>query len=330
MSTSVNDPRITQAIDTAMKAMLSKVGTRGGDWVWRAVYPSFVGQAWCGAFQVWGYRAAGVDLMKACWWFYVPYIETFARRIGAWTSEPGYGRQAIFDWGGDAIADHVGASNPDPNASTYRSVEGNTSPGSSGSQGNGNGVWTRYRARGVIRGWVDMRVVLAWMIDQGKWVPGTTAASVQKVASTATGKAQTGTDGQAMLDVDGVLGSATISRWQQVMGTPIDGVISKPSAMVKAFQTWLNSAVTDSQVKVLTGAARLDVDGVLGPKSWKVFQFWVANVRPAWIQQSGGPAKLTAANFGQWVDGVAGVKTIKTLQHCLNASYASSGKLLAK
>jgi len=45
----------------------------------------------------------------------------------------------------------------------------------------------------------------------------------------------------AQLTVDGLLGSATIKRWQQVMGTTADGVISKPSALVKAVQTRLNS-----------------------------------------------------------------------------------------
>lgn len=43
------------------------------------------------------------------------------------------------------------------------------------------------------------------------------------------------------LEVDGVLGPKTISRWQQVMGTPVDGVISSDNSMlVRAVQTHLN------------------------------------------------------------------------------------------
>lgn len=42
------------------------------------------------------------------------------------------------------------------------------------------------------------------------------------------------------LRVDGVLGTNTIRRWQQVMGTPVDGVISVPSDLTKAVQRFLN------------------------------------------------------------------------------------------
>ena len=54
----------------------------------------------------------------------------------------------------------------------------------------------------------------------------------------------------AQLDEDGKLGPATIKRWQQIMGTPADGVISKPSDLVKAVQRHLNKH-----------GARLVVDG---------------------------------------------------------------------
>lgn len=47
------------------------------------------------------------------------------------------------------------------------------------------------------------------------------------------------------LDVDGKLGPKTISRWQQVMGTPVDGVITPGDSMlVRAVQTHLNKYVT--------------------------------------------------------------------------------------
>lgn len=43
------------------------------------------------------------------------------------------------------------------------------------------------------------------------------------------------------LDVDGDLGPKTITRWQQVMGTTVDGSISDPSELVEAVQTALNN-----------------------------------------------------------------------------------------
>lgn len=43
------------------------------------------------------------------------------------------------------------------------------------------------------------------------------------------------------LVVDGELGPATVRRWQSIMGTPADGVISRPSSLVKAVQRHLNT-----------------------------------------------------------------------------------------
>ncbi|QOC89887.1 peptidoglycan recognition protein family protein [Micromonospora craniellae] len=54
------------------------------------------------------------------------------------------------------------------------------------------------------------------------------------------------------LAVDGRLGRATIRRWQQIMGTPTDGVISTPSMLVRAVQRHLNKVAR----------AGLTVDGV--------------------------------------------------------------------
>lgn len=42
------------------------------------------------------------------------------------------------------------------------------------------------------------------------------------------------------LSVDGLLGAATIRRWQADMGTPVDGSISSPSTLVRAVQKRMN------------------------------------------------------------------------------------------
>lgn len=39
---------------------------------------------------------------------------------------------------------------------------------------------------------------------------------------------------------DGYIGSETISKMQEWLGTPVDGCVSNPSSMVSAFQRWLN------------------------------------------------------------------------------------------
>lgn len=42
------------------------------------------------------------------------------------------------------------------------------------------------------------------------------------------------------VNADGYIGSDTISAMQRWLGTPVDGIASNPSVMVKAFQHWLN------------------------------------------------------------------------------------------
>ena len=42
------------------------------------------------------------------------------------------------------------------------------------------------------------------------------------------------------VNADGYIGSETISALQRKLGTPVDGCVSNPSAMVQAFQKWLN------------------------------------------------------------------------------------------
>lgn len=41
-------------------------------------------------------------------------------------------------------------------------------------------------------------------------------------------------------EVDGWIGKDTISKMQKYFGTPVDGCVSNPSTLVKAFQSWLN------------------------------------------------------------------------------------------
>jgi peptidoglycan hydrolase-like protein with peptidoglycan-binding domain len=91
-------------------------------------------------------------------------------------------------------------------------------------------------------------------------------------------------DGQLWVAEDGYLGPATIARWQQIMGTPIDGVISRPSALIVA-------------VQARVGATQ---DGYIGPRTIAAIQ-----------QHLGTPA-----------DGVISSPSamVKALQKRLNAS----------
>lgn len=56
------------------------------------------------------------------------------------------------------------------------------------------------------------------------------------------------TESKRLLAIDGDLGELTIRRWQEVMGTPVDGVISKKSSLVEAVQRRLKATVDHTLV----------------------------------------------------------------------------------
>ena len=132
--------------------------------------------------------------------------------------------------------------------------------------------------------------------------------------------APTAVDGQQRLDEDGEMGPATIARFQQVMGTPIDGELDDDgSPAVERFQTFLNAVVGPDAQQQLNGAPALDVDGIAGPATWRTFQYLVMAWHPEYV-----PADW---DFGDWIDGEAGEATIRALQRALNNSHANSGHL---
>lgn len=70
------------------------------------------------------------------------------------------------------------------------------------------------------------------------------------------------------LAVDGQLGPKTISRWQQIMGTEVDGVISTPdSQLIRAVQRKLKATVNHN----------LDIDGDMGFKTIVALQKYLGS-----------------------------------------------------
>lgn len=67
------------------------------------------------------------------------------------------------------------------------------------------------------------------------------------------------------LDVDGELGPKTISKWQAIVGTPIDGVISRPKSELIY---WVQKYLSDRVVPLAT-------DGDLGPKTIRALQTYL-------------------------------------------------------
>ena len=140
------------------------------------------------------------------------------------------------------------------------------------------------------------------------------------VSAPAASPAPTAVDGQQRLDEDGEMGPATIARFQQVMGTPIDGELDDDgSPAVEAFQRFLNAVVGADAQQQLNGGPALDVDGIAGPATWRTFQYLVLAWHPEYVPSDW--------DFGDWIDGEAGEATIRALQRALNNSHANSGHL---
>lgn len=130
----------------------------------------------------------------------------------------------------------------------------------------------------------------------------------------------TAPDGQDLLDVDGEWGPRTVARFQQVMGTPIDGVLDDGgSVCVEAFQHYLNTVVSTDDQDNLNGSSPLVVDGVDGENTWRVFQYLVWCWHPEYVPDGW--------EWGDWIDGVDGQATVMALQRALNVSTAGSGRL---
>ena len=83
------------------------------------------------------------------------------------------------------------------------------------------------------------------------------------------------------LKVDGYRGKATIKRWQQFLGTPQDGTISRPSLAIKKWQAFLNQY----------GKVKLKVDGFEGKATIKATQKFLGTTQDGVISRPSNMVK---------------------------------------
>lgn len=102
--------------------------------------------------------------------------------------------------------------------------------------------------------------------------------------------------------VDGRIGSATVSQWQRVMRTPVDGVISgqyrvnyRPSMYSVSYHNHRGSAL----IRAVQRKLGVRVDGLLGPQTIRAIQRYL----------------------GVRVDGVLGPETARAIQARINRGY---------
>lgn len=126
-----------------------EAGTKYGRWYAQRVGSSYYGESgvpYCAMFVSWVLCHCGYDFVYA----YCPYIlrDYAGRAVAKHLSQPG--DVVLFDWGGDGVPDHVGL--VEANRGSYiQTIEGNTSRGTGGSQGNGGWVARRTRSLSVVR-----------------------------------------------------------------------------------------------------------------------------------------------------------------------------------
>jgi GH25 family lysozyme M1 (1,4-beta-N-acetylmuramidase) len=191
-----------------------------------------------------------------------------------------------------------------------------------------DGTWTatmhQYTGTGRVAGYggdLDLDIFHGSEEDFRSYAVDSSAAPRRAPAPAPSAPARpTAPDGQDLLAVDGEWGPRTVARFQQVMGTPIDGVLDDGgSACVEAFQRFLNTVVSTGDQDNLNGSSPLVVDGVDGKNTWRVFQYLVWCWHPEYVPDGW--------EWGDWIDGVDGPATVMALQRALNVSTADSGRL---
>lgn len=169
-------------IETAKKEVGYKEKPSNITKYWADMYPPFQGGAWCAAYNGWVWLiATGVDIRPLLELeYYVPGLRSWAMKIGAWkTSGQKNGDMVIYKNSKGSYF-HTGLVWRDENSSLYRAIEGNTSPTNAGSQGNGGGVYIRYRNKSMIAGYIDFEKV----VEYYKLTPKGTTNTVPKAPNT--------------------------------------------------------------------------------------------------------------------------------------------------
>lgn len=235
--------------------------------------------SYCDIFVTWCFWKAGaLDALPGRASYNTDVRANAGRRAGALVplADAQPGDVLVYDWNrATAATNHVGILERITPTGNVQAIEGNTSVGSAGSQGNGGVVARRVRApqtvRYVIRPqWDKIAVALAGPAG-GASVPVVKPAAKAPAAK-----------GAGKLVVDGILGRA--------------------SGM--ALQRFLNSR-----------GAKLVVDGWIGPKTWAALQAYLHTPVDGRVSgQVRAAAQIGAAITGGWDTGRGGSTMVRALQ----------------
>lgn len=129
---------------------------------WAELDPGLQGQPWCACFVRWTDKHADGPILPISNPYYCPSIVTYAKQHGLWKTElPRKGDYVLFDFTGQGVAEHIGRVRKGRwHSRVKKTVEGNTSPSTVGSQTNGGGVYNKDRDESVILGYLDYSKLL--------------------------------------------------------------------------------------------------------------------------------------------------------------------------
>lgn len=109
------------------------------------------GISFCDIFVTWVFWKEGMlDILPAGASYNTDYRASKGGRVSKSQARPG--DVLVFDWNWNTAAtNHVGILEKKLSSGNFQTIEGNTSPGASGSQGNGGGVYRRVRRPSQVR-----------------------------------------------------------------------------------------------------------------------------------------------------------------------------------
>lgn len=153
---------LTALAEAARGVKESGGNNRGAD---VEVYQTVTGmkwEPWCASFVSWCYSKNGLELRDASGFAKVSYMEAWAKKAGHWRArKKGYeapqGAVVVFSFSHTGIV-LAGGEGSDS------TVEGNTSQGGAGSQRDGDGVYQRSRAHGLISGYVVLPEIVSLVL----------------------------------------------------------------------------------------------------------------------------------------------------------------------
>ena len=262
-------------------------GTKYGRWYAQShgSYYGASGVPFCAMFVSWVMSRAG-QAFPGLPAAYVPYVLSAGRSRAVSTRSARPGDIVIFNWDG-GVVDHIGFIEAN-HGSYIQTIEGNTNNG---------------RVARRTRAWNTIAAILRPAYNGGATSSG---------------------GGTGRLTVDGSCGPATIRRWQQVMGTSVDGIISgqyRPDG-----RTWGRPALVDSCVRYGGGGSNLiravqrklnlTADGLLGPATIRALQKHLGVAQDSWFGPVWGwtwadPAATTINAVALTIGVVIGASTLK-------------------